>query len=134
VDTKEIDDERFRELVNELDSEQAMAESVAEGPVTTQVTTQDREARESEREELAEEEPAAAEKAVESLTVSKGKRKAAPARAKVYVVIGEPVSHLICRRVSALMHLLTVRPMLHMEDETKVHHHPTRAALQKVPD
>jgi hypothetical protein len=44
VDVKEIDDEWFQELVNELDLEWAMAESVAEGPVTMQ----DEEARESE--------------------------------------------------------------------------------------
>jgi reverse gyrase len=36
VDAKEIDEVKFRELVNELDMERAMAESVAEGPVTTQ--------------------------------------------------------------------------------------------------
>jgi hypothetical protein len=41
VDAKEIDNERFWELVNELDLERAMAESVAEGPATTQATTQD---------------------------------------------------------------------------------------------
>jgi hypothetical protein len=41
VDAKEIDDEQFWELVNELDLERAMAESVAEGPATTQATTQD---------------------------------------------------------------------------------------------
>jgi hypothetical protein len=104
VGAKEIDDERFRELVNELDLERAMAESVAEGPAMMQ----DGEARESEREESAEEEPAAAEKAVESLTVGKGKRKAAPARAKVYAAIDEPVSSLQCRRVSVKTHLLTV--------------------------
>jgi hypothetical protein len=44
VDVKEINDERFRELVNEPDLERAMAESVAEGPATTQ----DEEARKSE--------------------------------------------------------------------------------------
>jgi hypothetical protein len=44
VDAKEIDNERFWELVNELDLERAMAESIAEGPATTQ----DREAGESE--------------------------------------------------------------------------------------
>jgi hypothetical protein len=33
VEAKEIDDEQFRELVNKLDLERAMAESVAEGPV-----------------------------------------------------------------------------------------------------
>jgi hypothetical protein len=36
VDAKEIDNERFWELVNELDLERAMAQSVAEGPATTQ--------------------------------------------------------------------------------------------------
>jgi hypothetical protein len=108
VDAKEIDDERFQELVNELDLERAMAESVAEGPATTQATTQDEEAGESEREESVEEEPVAAEKAVESSTVGKGKRKAAPARAKVYATMDEPVSSVICRRVSALTYLLTV--------------------------
>jgi hypothetical protein len=92
VDVKEINDERFRELVNELDLERAMAESVTEGPATTQ----DEEAGESEREESAEEEPAAAEKAVESSTVGKGKRKAAPARAKVYAPMDEPVSSITC--------------------------------------
>jgi hypothetical protein len=45
VNTKEIDDEWFRELVNELDLERAMAESIAEGPATMQ----DEEAGESER-------------------------------------------------------------------------------------
>jgi hypothetical protein len=55
VEAKEIDNERFRELVNELDLERAMAESVAEGPATTQATTQDGEVGESEREESAEE-------------------------------------------------------------------------------
>jgi hypothetical protein len=48
VDAKEIDDEWFRELVNELDLERAMAESVAEGPATTQATMQDGEVGESE--------------------------------------------------------------------------------------
>jgi hypothetical protein len=48
VDAKEINDEQFRELVNKLDLERAMAESVAEGPATTQVTMQDEEAGESE--------------------------------------------------------------------------------------
>jgi hypothetical protein len=48
VDAKEIDDERFRELVNELDLERVMAESVAEGPATMQATTQDGEVGESE--------------------------------------------------------------------------------------
>jgi hypothetical protein len=36
--------EKFRELVNELDLERAMAESIADGPATTQ----DKEAGESE--------------------------------------------------------------------------------------
>jgi hypothetical protein len=94
VEAKEIDDERFRKLVNELDLERAMAESVAEGPATTQATTQDGEVGESEREESAEEEPAAAERAVESSTVGKGKRKAAPTRAKVYAEVDGPVSRL----------------------------------------
>jgi hypothetical protein len=134
VDAKEIDDERFRELVNELDLERVMAESVAEGPATTQATTQDEEAGESEREESAEEEPAAAEKVVESSTVGKGKRKAAPARAKVYAPMDEPVSSVTCGRVSALTYLLTVRPILHTEDDTEVHHDPARTALQEVPD
>jgi hypothetical protein len=96
VDAKEIDDERFQELVNELDLERAMAESVTEGPATTQATMQDEEARESEQEESAEEELAAAERAVESSTVGKGKRKVAPARAKVYATMDEPVSSVIC--------------------------------------
>jgi hypothetical protein len=48
VDAKEIDDEQFQELVNELDLERAMAESVAEGPATMQATTQDGEVGESE--------------------------------------------------------------------------------------
>jgi hypothetical protein len=49
-----------------------------------------------------------AEKVVESLTIGKGKWKAAPARAKVYATMDEPVSSVICRRVSALTYLLTV--------------------------
>jgi hypothetical protein len=134
VDVKEIDEEKFRELVNELDIERAMAESVAEGPATTQVTTQDEEVRESEREESTEEEPAAAEVVVESSTVGKGKRKAAPARAKVYVETGELVSNLLNHRQHALTQSLTVRPVFHAEDEADVHHHPKRTALQEVPD
>jgi hypothetical protein len=59
------------------------------------VMTQDEEAGESEREESTEEEPAATEKAVESLTVGKGKRKVAPARARVYAAVNEPVSVLL---------------------------------------
>jgi hypothetical protein len=38
VDVKEIDNEQFRKLVNELDLERAMAESVVEGPATMQAT------------------------------------------------------------------------------------------------
>jgi hypothetical protein len=91
MNAKEIDEKRFRELVNKLDLERGMALSVAEGPAMTQVTTQDDEVGESEWEESREEEPAVAEKAVESSTVGKGKRKAAPARAKVYTETGEPV-------------------------------------------
>jgi hypothetical protein len=94
VEAKEIDDEWFQELVNELDLERAMAESVAEGPATTQATTQDAEVGESEREESAEEEPAAVEIVAESSTVGKGKRKAAPTRAKVYAAVDGPVSRL----------------------------------------
>jgi hypothetical protein len=41
-----------------------------------------------------EEGPAAAEVVIELSTVGKGKRKAAPARAKVYVVVDGPVSRL----------------------------------------
>jgi hypothetical protein len=93
VEAKEIDDKRFQELVNELDLERAMAESVAEGPAMTQ----DGEVGESEREESAEEEPAVAERVVESSTVGKGKWKAVPARAKVYAAVDGPVSHLRCR-------------------------------------
>jgi hypothetical protein len=45
---------------------------------------------------LAEEELVAVEKVVESSTVGKGKRKAAPARAKVYATMDELVSSVIC--------------------------------------
>jgi hypothetical protein len=84
LNAKEIDEDRFCELVGELDLERAMGESVVEGLATMQATTQDEEVGESERDESAEEEPAAAEKVVESLTVGKGKQKVAPTRAKVY--------------------------------------------------
>jgi hypothetical protein len=124
LEAKGINEEKFRELIGELDMERAMAESVAEGPATTQATTQDEDIGESEREESAEEEPAAAEKAVESSTVGKGKKKAAPARAKVYAEVNELVSSITCARVPALTYMLTVRPMLHTEDEAEVHHHP----------
>jgi hypothetical protein len=98
LNVKEIDEEKFQELIGELDLERAMGESVANGPATTQATTQDEDVGESEREVSAEEESAAVEKAVESLTVGKGKRKAAPTRAKVYAEMDEPVSDLTTRR------------------------------------
>jgi hypothetical protein len=65
------------------------------------------------------------EKGVESSTVGKGKRKAALARAKVYAEMDEPASTIICRRVSALTHLLTMRPVFHSEDKAEGHHHST---------
>jgi hypothetical protein len=99
LDAKEINEEKFRDLIGELDLERAMAKSIMEGPATTQATTQDEEVGESEREESAEEEPAAAEKSVELSTVGKGKRKAAPTRAKVYAAMDEAVSSILCRRV-----------------------------------
>jgi hypothetical protein len=134
VDAKEIDEEKFRELVNELDMERAMAESVAKGPVTTQAMTQDEEAGESEWEESTEEEPAAAEVVVESSTVGKGKRKAAPARAKVYAAVEGPVSTLASRRRYALTNTLTVQLMFDAEDAADLHHKPVREALQEMPD
>jgi hypothetical protein len=104
LDVKEIDEEQFRELVGKLDLERAMGESVVEGPATMQ----DKEVGESEQEESAEEEPAVAEKVVESLTIGKGKHKAAPTRAKVYTAMDEPVSSLTTRQKSVLTHVLTV--------------------------
>jgi hypothetical protein len=92
MNVKEINNDRFWELVGELDLERAMGESIAEGQATMQATTQDEELGESERDESVEEEPAAAEKAVESSTVGKGKQKAAPARAKVYRAVKGLVS------------------------------------------
>jgi hypothetical protein len=71
-----------------------MEESIAEGLATTQATTQDEEVGESERDESAEEELEAVETVVESSTVIKGKRKAAPARAKVHGEVDGPVSNL----------------------------------------
>jgi hypothetical protein len=94
LNDKEIDEERFRGLVGELDMERAMGESITEGPATMQATTQDEDVGESEQEVLANEEPAAAEIAVKLSTVGKGKRKAAPARAKVYMEMDELVSVL----------------------------------------
>jgi hypothetical protein len=87
---KEINEGKFCELINELDLERAIAESIAEGPATTQ----DEEVGESEQDKSAEEALAAAEKAVKSSTVGKGKRKAAPARAKVYAAVDGLVSCL----------------------------------------
>jgi hypothetical protein len=52
LNAKEIDENKFRELVAELDLERAMGESIAEGLATTQVMTQDEDVRECEREEL----------------------------------------------------------------------------------
>jgi hypothetical protein len=134
LNEKVIDVEKFRELIGELDMERAMGESVAEGPATTQATTQDEEVGESEREESAQEEPEAAAVVVESSTVGKGKWKVAPARAKVYTEMDGLVSNLTRRRRSALMYLLTVRPILHVEDEAIVYHDATRAAVQGMPD
>jgi hypothetical protein len=71
-----------------------MGESVAEAPAMTHAMTQDEEVGESERDESAEEEPEAAEKVIELLTVGKGKRKAVPTRAKVYGEMDGPVSNL----------------------------------------
>jgi hypothetical protein len=90
LNAKEIDERKFRELIGKLDLKRALGENITEGPATTQ----DEEVGESEREESADKEPAVAEKAVESLTIGKGKRKAAPARAKVYMEMDEPVSVL----------------------------------------
>jgi hypothetical protein len=84
---KEIDEDKFRELIGELDLERAMGESVTEGPETMQATMQDKEIGESEREESAEEELVVAAIVVELSTVGKGKRKAALARAKVYAEV-----------------------------------------------
>jgi hypothetical protein len=130
MNVKEIDKDRFWELVGELDLERAMGESVAEGPAMTQ----DEEVGESEREESVQEEPVAVEKAVESSIVRKGKRKAAPARAKVYMEVEGPVSNLTSRHQSALTCLLTVRPMFHAEYEASLHHQPVREVVQEVSD
>jgi hypothetical protein len=134
VTMKEIDEEKFQELIGELDVERAMEESIAEAPAMMQATMQDEEIGESEWEESAEEEPAAAEKVVESLTIRKGKRKAAPARAKVYVVVEGLVSGLTSHSGHALMYLLTVKLMPDAQVEADLHHQPSRAALQEMPD
>jgi hypothetical protein len=88
VNAKEINEVQFRELVVELDMERAMGESVVEGPATMQ----DEEVRESEWDESVEEEPEAANKVIESSTVSKGKWKVAPTRAKVFSEVDRLVS------------------------------------------
>jgi hypothetical protein len=124
VNTKEIDEAQFQELVGELDLERVIGESVAEGPATMQAMTQDEEVGESERDE-------SAEKVIESSTVGKGKWKVVPARAKVYGEVDGPVSRLpkstsICTN--------TVQPMLYAEDTAKVHHYTIRAVLQEVPN
>jgi hypothetical protein len=93
VNTMEIDEDQFRELVAELDIEGAMGESVAEGPATTQATTQDEEVGKSEWDEsVGEEEPETAAVVVESSTIGKGKQKVAPIRAKVFSEVDGPVS------------------------------------------
>jgi hypothetical protein len=112
----------FRELVGELDLERVMGESVAKGLATMQVTTQDKDIGESEWGESAEKELAVAAKAIKSSTVGKGKRKVVPARAKVYVEMDGLVSNLIHCRQSALTYLLTVQPMLHVEDKAVLHY------------
>jgi hypothetical protein len=99
-----------------------------------QVTTQQEEIGESKQEELAEEEPVAVAKAVKSSTIGKWKRKAAPARAKVYTEVEGPVSDLTSHHQHALTHLLTVRPMPDTEVKANLHHQPVQVALQEVPD
>jgi hypothetical protein len=95
VNAKEINGDKFRELVGELDLERAIGESITEGLATTQATMQDKEIRESMQDKSAEEEPAVAAKAVDLSTVREGKRKAVPARAKVYRVVEGLVSDLL---------------------------------------
>jgi hypothetical protein len=58
--------------------------------------------------ESAEEEPAVAEKVIESSTVGKGKQKVVPARANVYAEMDGPVSCLTSRSQYTLTYLLTV--------------------------
>jgi hypothetical protein len=125
VNTKEIDEDQFREPVAELDMERAMGESVTEGPATTQVTTQDEEVGESKRDELVgEEEPKAVAKAVESSTISKGKQKVAPARAKVFSEVDGPVSDSTEVIINMpLTHHAHVRPVLYSEDDAIMCHH-----------
>jgi hypothetical protein len=134
VNAKEIDEDWFQELVAELDMERAMGESIAEGLATMQAMTQDEEVGESERDESAEEEPKVVEKVVESLTVSKGKQKAAPARAKMYSEVDGPVNDSAKVVVNIpLTDMLTVQPMFYVEDEAKMCHDTPQAALQEVP-
>jgi hypothetical protein len=100
MNVKEIDEDQFRELIGELDLERAMGESIVEGPATMQVTTQDEDIEESKQEELVEEELAAVDKVVESLTVGKRKWKVVPAKASVvyymyhhlYIYFGFPLA------------------------------------------
>jgi hypothetical protein len=71
--------------VREFDLERVTGESIVERLAMMQAMRQDEEVRESEwDEESAEKKPEVAEKVIELLTVSKGKQKAAPTRAKVY--------------------------------------------------
>jgi hypothetical protein len=100
-----------------LDLERAMGESVVEGLAMMQATTQDEDVGESKREVSVKEEWAAAEKVVESSTIGKGKQKAEPTRAKVYVEVDGPVSHLFKRHQYALTHILTVRPLFDVEEQ-----------------
>jgi hypothetical protein len=80
--------------------------------------TQDKEVGESERDESAEEEPEAEEKVVESSTISKGKWKAAPARAKVYTEVEGPVrghpSVSLLPLSSPTLHLFICNPPPHL--------------------
>jgi hypothetical protein len=94
VNTKEIDESQFWEFVAELDMERTMGEIIAEGLAMIQVTIQDEEVSESERDEsVGEEEPEVVAVMVESWTIGKGKRKAAPTRAKVFSKVDGPVSN-----------------------------------------
>jgi hypothetical protein len=90
VNVKEIDEAWFRELVSELDLERAMGVSVVGGLAMMQ----DKEVGESKWDESVEEEPEVVAKVIELSTISKGKQKAAPARAKVHGEVDGLVSHL----------------------------------------
>jgi hypothetical protein len=102
-----------------------MGESVMEGPATMQATTQDEEVGESKHEEsVGEEEPEAVAKVAELSTIGKGKRKAAPVRAKVFSDVDGLVSNSTEVDINMqLTHMLTVRPVLHTGDNADVHHH-----------